>query len=298
MLFRGANPRWHSHGIIFVKSKLHILPGGELFRDELLPEISPTRPTRPEQSGDVGCESRGSNLENETPADEAGAPGNLAFGDNSLVKDGQVGDKLLAPEEHFVGKERREDNEKMDTTEECGKNSGGSTESGHPVATPASHDAHGPINKAAPNMDCDGHHEPNLEPPYSPDLSFYDTEPIAVFEQVSTHRGPLFRFAGYYKIANLEYLAPHSRELLRLLEQKFTTTDRFGRPRQQQRSAESWMGSMSHRWAVIRMEKDQDADGGLAPPEIEVGSDLVEDAGSHSPKKSVNELLRELRLEG
>lgn len=217
-----------------------------------------------------------------------------------LVKDGQVGDKLHIPEEYCVGKDTQEDNEKRDTPEKIGKNSRGSTASDHPAGTPASHNAHDPTAKSAPTLGCDRHHEPNPEPPYSPDLSVYDTDPIAVFEQPPKQHGhgSLFRFAGYYKIANLEYLAPHSRELLRLLEQKFTTTDRFGRPRQQQRSAESWAGSMSHRWAVIRMEKDQDADGSLPPPEIEVRNDSVEDAGPHSPKKSVNELLRELRVEG
>lgn len=33
MLFKHANPRWNSDGIIFVKSSLHLLPGGGRFKD-------------------------------------------------------------------------------------------------------------------------------------------------------------------------------------------------------------------------------------------------------------------------
>lgn len=33
MLFEGANPRWHSDGLIFVKTSLNLLPGGKDFND-------------------------------------------------------------------------------------------------------------------------------------------------------------------------------------------------------------------------------------------------------------------------
>lgn len=220
MLFGGANPRWCSHGIIFVKSKLHILPGGEKFTDNLQPEYD----------------------------EEGEGPGGIE-------------------------------------TNRCG-----STE---PDQHAGDH-AHG--SKGFPSPDFDTDDEPNSEQPYSPDLSLYEIEPIAVFEQVSRWQTGPFRFAGYYKIASLEYLAPHSRELFQLLEQKFTTTDRFGRIKQRQRSAASWRSSMRHRWAVMSLEKDEDADASQPPPKIEVQKSLVGDSDITSPRKSVNELLKELRM--
>ncbi|KAK7710684.1 hypothetical protein SLS64_005587 [Diaporthe eres] len=274
VLFRDANPRWHSHGIIFVKSKLDILPGGEKFRDVQQPEIGRIDP---EQSGDMGYESNTSTNEKETLG-----------GKESHVKLPVHGDQR-------VGKERQEYCAKGEPSEGIKKNGGGSTESDQHAGTPISDYAHVSRTKA-PSPDSDENYEPDPEAPYCPDLSLYEIEPIAVFEQASRHQGGPFRFAGYYKIASLGYLAPRSRELFQLLEQKFTQVDRFGRAKQKQRSAASWKASMKHRWAVIRMEKDQDANDSLPPPKIEVGNDLEEKGDASSPKKSVNELLKELRM--
>lgn len=275
MLFRDANPRWHSHGIIFVKSKLDILPGGEKFRDDQQPEIGGIDP---EQSGDMGYERNTSTNEKETLGG----------------KESHVG-KLPVDEDQRVGKERQEYYAKGEPSEGIEKNGGGSTESDQYAGTPTGDHAHVSRTKA-PSPDSDEDYEPDPEAPYCPDLSLYDIEPIAVFEQASRHQSGPFRFAGYYKIASLEYLAPRSRELFQLLEQKFTQVDRFGRAKQKQRSAASWKASMRHRWAVIRMEKDQDADASLPPPKIEVKDNLAEKRDASPPKKSVNELLKELRM--
>lgn len=278
MLFRDANPRWHSHGIIFVKSKLHILPGGEKFRDDQQPEIGGSHP---EQSGEMGYESSISTKEKETIP----------------VKKSQPGDRLLIHEGQSVGKERREYDEMGEPSGQIEKNGGGPTESDQYASTPTSDHVH--VSRAkVPDPDSDENYEPDPKAPYCPDLSLYDIEPIAVFEQVSRNQGGPFRFAGYYKIASLEYLAPRSRELFQLLEQKFTQVDRFGRAKQQQRSAASWKASMRHRWAVIRMEKDLDANASLPPPKIEVRNNLAGDADVSTPKKSVNELLKEMRMKG
>lgn len=275
MLFRDANPRWHSHGIIFVKSKLDILPGGEKFRDDQQPEIGRIDP---EQSGDMGYERNTSPNEKEKLGGKESHAGKLPVG-----------------EDQRVGEERQECHEKGKPSGGIEKNAGGSRESDHYAGTPTSDHAHVSRTKA-PSPDSDEGYEPDPEAPYCPDLSLYDIEPIAVFEQASRHQSGPFRFAGYYKIASLEYLAPRSRELFQLLEQKFTQVDRFGRAKQKQRSAASWKASMKHRWAVIRMEKDQDANDSLPPPKIEVRSDLAEEGDASSPKKSVNELLKELRM--
>lgn len=277
MLFRDANPRWHSHGIIFVKSKLHTLPGGEEFRDDQQPEINRIHP---EKSGGMRHESSISTKEKETVPE----------------KESQAGHRLFVNEGQGVGKEKQDYDEKVEPSGDIDKN-GGPTEFDQYADTPISDHAHVSRTKV-PNLDSDENYEPDPEAPYCPDLSLYDIEPIAVFEQVSRNQGGPFRFAGYYKIASLEYLAPRSRELFQLLEQKFTQVDRFGRAKQQQRSAASWKASMRHRWAVIRMEKDQDANASLPPPKIEARKNLVKDADASTPKKSVNELLKEMRMEG
>jgi hypothetical protein len=259
VLFHDANPRWQSHSIIFVKSKLHILPGGERFRDDLLPEAGGTRT---EQSGKSEDEKEDGCHDGEPITDEAGALTNEAPSEKLPGKGSQVSDELQVSEDQHSGKERQEYVEKGKSLEEIEKRRGGSS-----------------------------------EPPYSPDLSLYDNSPIAVFEQPrGGGRGGPFSFAGYHKIASLEYLAPHSRELFQLLEQKFTLTDRRGRVRQKQRSEESWRGSLKHRWAVIQMERDHDADARLPPPKIEVREKPAGGADASSPRKSVNELLAEMRL--
>lgn len=277
MLFRGANPRWKSHGIIFVKSKLHILPGGEGFKDDQQPEISRILP---EQSRDMVYERSTSAKEKE-----------------SLTENEGHGNEFLVNESQCVGKERQECDEKGEPSEGIEKNGGGSTESDRYAGTLPSDHAHVSRTKAT-SQDSDEDYDPDPAAPYCPDLSLYDIEPIAVFEQLSSQQRGQFRFTDYYKIASLEFLAPRSRELFQLLEQKFNQVDRFGHAKQKQRSAAKWKDSMRHRWAVISMEKDQDANNSLPPPKIEARNNRAGDDDASSPKKSVNELLKEMRMNG
>lgn len=290
VLFHDANPRWQSHGIIFAKTNLYILPGGKRFRED---PLSMGGATRPEPWGKSEHEMRDNTHDGETLAEEADALVNRNPSQVSLVKENQASEKSRVSEEQNFESYRQEPDEKERLSVETEKKRGASTKSDEHVGASTNDQGHQPRiednRKPAP--------DPNPETPYSPDLSLYDTGPIAVFEQQGG-RGQSggFRFAGYHRIASLEYLAPHSRELLRLLEQKFTLTDRRGRVRQKQRSEESWKSSLRHRWAVIQMEKDQEANDGLPPPKIEVRDKSVGDADGSSPKKSVNELLREMRL--
>lgn len=262
-LFHDANPRWQSHGIIFVKSRLYILPGGERFKYD---PLSLRGGTPAGQPGKSEYERRDGSHEGEALTEEAGVLTSEVPGEKSPVKENQASQESRVSEGQHSGKERQDFNEKGKPSEDVEKKMRGSA-------------------------------KPDPELPYSPDLSLYDAGPIAVFEQPSGRgRSAPFIFAGYYKISSLEYLAPHSRELFQLLEQKFTLTDRRGRVRQKQRSEESWKSSLKHRWAVIQMEKDEDANARVPPPEIEVRTKSAGDADA-SPKKNVNELLREMRLE-
>lgn len=201
LLFRGSNPRWSNEKIIFVKSHLRLLPGGE----KLDGQAGKTR-----------------DAHNDTAA---------------LAKDKE----------------------------------------GHPATA-----------KGAPAVTATTtQKETTSETIGMPDGSLCDLDPIAVFEQVGSHKGR-FEFAGYHQIARLAYLEPHSDELQRTLQQKFSRVDSHGNVIQKQRSREAWFASMCHRWAVIKLQKMENA--GIPDPEIQVGAEE-----SREPTKSVNELLREMR---
>ncbi|KAL1627579.1 hypothetical protein SLS56_006300 [Neofusicoccum ribis] len=130
------------------------------------------------------------------------------------------------------------------------------------------------------------------------DLSEYQLEPVAVFEQVAAGQAASFRFAGYHKIERLQYIEPRSADLVRMLDQKFSIPDRFSRVKTQQRSPESWKRSLEHRWAVIELKKDEEAAKNLPAPDVKI-ADVREkrNAGKEkTPQKSVNEMLKEMRL--
>ncbi|KAF4542209.1 30s ribosomal protein s16 [Lasiodiplodia theobromae] len=147
------------------------------------------------------------------------------------------------------------------------------------------HSSKKPLQPEAPSSA----HQPSGST-HTPDLADYQMEPIAVFEQVGNRSGG-FRFIGYHKIARLQFLEPGSPDLVRMLEQKFSATDKFGRVVQQQRSHASWKASLEHRWAVMKLEKDEDAEKSLHAPDVKIHDKKKKD----TPRKSVNELLKEMR---
>ncbi|KKY19412.1 hypothetical protein UCDDS831_g05381 [Diplodia seriata] len=132
---------------------------------------------------------------------------------------------------------------------------------------------------------------------HTPNLTDYQLEPIAVFEQVGNRSGG-FRFIGYHKIARLQFLEPKSGDLMRMLEQKFSVTNKFGRVSQQHRSPASWKASLEHRWVVMQLEKDEEAEKSLSPPDVKMNDERNREprTKNHGPRKSVNELLKEMRL--
>jgi len=89
-------------------------------------------------------------------------------------------------------------------------------------------------------------------------------------------------------------LQPNSADLVRMLEQKWTLTNRAGQTRQKQRDPSAWKASLSHRWAILKLEKDTEADKRLERPAIDIKERRL--SKSKKPQKSVNELLREMRL--
>ena len=83
----------------------------------------------------------------------------------------------------------------------------------------------------------------------------------------------------------MDILQPETPELVRMLERKWTRTNRSGRERQITRRQAEWKKSLAFTWAVLEFEQ---GDGGQ-PPDIKISE--VEE-----PRQSVSEVLREMRL--
>jgi hypothetical protein len=205
LLFHGANPRWESDGLIFVKSNLDILP----HYHEVKVALSSTVSVDPQA---------------ETPE---------------------------KPNEHLT-----DDNE---------------------------------------HRNEDVNHVLNDEPPI--EITPSEELPIACFEQ-GPRSLPLegFIFAGYYNIQHIALLAPFSAALARMLEQKWTASDKRGYAQVTKRRMEDWKKSLSYEWAVVKFVKMK---GENVPPQPKLEKLLPRERKpfkEQTPKKSVNELLAEMRL--
>ena len=137
----------------------------------------------------------------------------------------------------------------------------------------------------------------------SPPIDYVPSEhpPIAVFEQIVHLRGDhrrQFAFVGWYLASQISILAPNSQELVRMLSQKWTKFDRFGRPmKEKQRDENAWKASLSHEWAVLKLQKMKGENAPL-PPQVEHIENVehTDQHGDTPEPKSVNELLAEMRL--
>lgn len=107
--------------------------------------------------------------------------------------------------------------------------------------------------------------------PAIPPIDYAPTSPapIAVFEE---HKTPgirtggnyaRFEFKGWFKISRINILAPHSAELVRMLQQKWERKDRFGNTKPSRgRNSAAWNVSLTREWAVVGfalLGKDDDA---------------------------------------
>ncbi len=130
--------------------------------------------------------------------------------------------------------------------------------------------------------------------------------PIAVFEQRRV-RGPhggagsdtKFAFAGWYKVARVNVLAPRSTELVRMQKQKWERRDRFGRTiLGRARDASAWETAVSIEWAVVKFEKLGAGEAPPAPAVERLPAPQRRSHGDEGEPRSVNEMLTELRLQG
>ncbi|CAK4030626.1 Hypothetical predicted protein [Lecanosticta acicola] len=111
-------------------------------------------------------------------------------------------------------------------------------------------------------------------------------DPIAVFKQ--RERSPFFKFEGSYQIDRLTFLEPKSPGFARMLEHKWTKQDPRGRIKPVQRSGLRREESVSYRWAVITLKKDEVAEKEAGAPKVEKNPDVVP-AELKTAKKSVND---------
>ncbi|KAI9663958.1 MAG: hypothetical protein M1821_007449 [Bathelium mastoideum] len=119
------------------------------------------------------------------------------------------------------------------------------------------------------------------------------SSPIPVFQEISAPRPRNIRFAGYHTISHLQILQPGSPDLVRMLEQKWSSTDRHGKTRYKERDAESWKRSLAFKWAVIKFARDPRTDETRGAPKVEKREN---ESGVSVKVGSVNEMLKELRM--
>lgn len=220
LMFRGANPRWKSDNIIFVKSNLDILPDYYERTEEWIKQY---------------------------PRD--------------------IIEKHVAPEPVATSSRMMTRDVRLELDEEEEKKTGVQDATVDQPKKPS-------LTELAPIPPLD----------YKPSAA----TPIAIFEQVGGRQsGESFKFAGWYTIQNVAIIAPYSEPLKRLLAQKWQTdVDTNGQVMIKPRDEQRWRQSFEQEWAVIkfaRMEVDEEKPAAL----------VVEKA---PPRKSVNDLLAEMRL--
>ncbi|KAI0913471.1 hypothetical protein F4823DRAFT_42443 [Ustulina deusta] len=330
LLFFGANPRWAIERIVFAKSHLTLLPeyaakkaenrewetemnvqkgageavesveGGAIESDDAIP-------TQDSTTGVL--DSSSSNRPGDDEADESTSGGN-------------------------TNNEKREDQHATVKVEGTADHEGQATPISTPPSTKTtSHLKYTDIRKEeaqitpAPNQStaassrmkytdirlipaAEFYDEPfrsELEPTF-PAITPIDYVPanplpIAVFEERRIPgprtEGPyhLFAFKGWFKISRVNVLAPHSAELVRMLQQKWERKDRFGNPlKSRARDASAWNASLAQEWAVVRFELLEGEDA-PSPPQIEKLPEPERPVEKENGEtKSVNEMLSDMRL--
>lgn len=112
---------------------------------------------------------------------------------------------------------------------------------------------------------------------------------IPIFTQVSLARQEKarFKFAGYRSISSITYLPPQSKELISMLDAKFT-------PQGKARSPGSWQQSLSTMWAIVELLEASGAntEEGKSNPMVPLKKPREES----NRAKGVNEMLAEMRL--
>ena len=76
-----------------------------------------------------------------------------------------------------------------------------------------------------------------------------------VFEELGREKGlkgKKFAFAGWFRIANIDFLEGNDPRLVEMFSRKFSHDGT-----EKERSAEAWKESFSHQWAIVTLDKDE-----------------------------------------
>lgn len=93
--------------------------------------------------------------------------------------------------------------------------------------------------------------------------------PIIIFSKSIRRASRLLKFISWYKIDRVQLLEPE--ELVRTLMKKLETVNKYGHVVERKRGASIWVESLSYKWVVVEMEKDQEAVRNKSEPDIERG---------------------------
>ncbi|KAI4165304.1 MAG: hypothetical protein LQ342_001172 [Letrouitia transgressa] len=142
-----------------------------------------------------------------------------------------------------------------------------------------------------PTLDDVGSHIPPVsevkEVCFDTKTPFIPLIPIFTQNLRTSQKKARFKFAGYRSISSITYLPPQSKELISMLDAKFT-------PQSKTRSPESWHQSLDTMWAVVELLAVSDAD-----TEVEKSNPMVplkKLREESNRAKGVNEMLAEMRL--
>ncbi|KAF2838036.1 hypothetical protein M501DRAFT_850147 [Patellaria atrata CBS 101060] len=214
LLFPEAHPRWDNDRIIFVKSHLELLPD-----DPNLAEASKGAVSTPDNTAATSSS-------------------------NGAVESAEVGISFLnlesREEKHYPAAETSVEPSIKSSVEQ--KDSHFShIENTNPSLNPGESIKDSPISEKAPKEPLN----PNPSIPSAPLPTG-----IAVFEQKARMTDNRYSFVGWFKIKDLERLAPHSQRLIDMLEQKWQG---------KKRNPVLWNESLGYEWAVVRFEEDEGA---------------------------------------
>ncbi|KAI1742003.1 hypothetical protein F4680DRAFT_53224 [Xylaria scruposa] len=318
LLFFGANPRWANDHIVFAKSKLALLPeyavkkaeNGEWETENKTHESARVAKNGSEDDAPKGQDAAVAQADGPKPAEAQALSSPTAKKQNNSTdepSDGTVSnfptdtagrdvphDTLISTPSPTVTTTRMKytDIRKEEAEASSAPNQSTTSESRMKYTDV----------RTVPAKDFYSEHEHEHPEPVLPVIAPIDYVPknplpVAIFEEQRTQgfrtggNNARFAFKGWFKISRINILAPHSAELVRMLQQKWARKDRFGNVLPSKpRDASAWSASLAVEWAVIAFQLLEGED---APPAPQIEK-LPEP--ERPITKSVNEMLSDMRL--
>ena len=218
MLFAGANPRWKSDCVIFAKTNLNLLPGYEAAYSKCVDEYHSTETQK--SGAEVPA--------NDTAKEDSDATNH---NDDALNDDKAATKDVNQPIQGH-----------SDTAQAVSQR----------ITLAQAQEESGFLNEGSKTTDINSDDASHSAEPPKLRSQLQESEPVAVFEQKGRDT---FRFAGWFTLGRVDFLQPRSQEVVKMLDQKWSSADRYGKKREKTRGAEEWEKSLKHRWAVIQMAR-------------------------------------------